>query len=140
MAKPKDKPETKWYLIDADGKVLGRLATRIATILMGKNRCEFTPNVDCGDHVVVINASKVRITGTNKAKQKIYTHYTGFMSGLRESSFEEMLAKKPTDVIKLAVKRMVPKNILGREMLKKLKVYAGPAHRHAAQKPEELAV
>lgn len=140
MAKASDKPESKWYVINAEGQILGRLATKIAMMIMGKHRPEYTSHVDCGDHIVVINAAKVRVKGTNKMKDKMYQQYTGFMSGLKETSLEDMLEKKPTEVIRRAVRKMIPKNILGRDMLRKLKVYAGADHRHTAQQPVELKV
>mgnify|MGYP006311069287 CR=1 FL=1 len=140
QAKKQSDNNTQWFIVDAEGKVLGRLATRIATILMGKNKPEYTPHVDAGDHVIVINAKKIRIKGTNKPSQKVYKRYTGYSSGLRQTTLKEMMEKKPTEVIRQAVRKMLPKNILGRHMLKKLKVYAGPEHRHTAQKPEVLSV
>ena len=129
--------ERKWYIVDAEGKTLGRLASQVATILRGKNKPTYTPHVDCGDYVIVVNAGKVTVTG-KKLKEKIYKHYSGFPGGMRETTLEEMLEKKPEEVIRHAVKGMLPKGKLGRQMLKKLRVYAGPMHDHIAQKPEEL--
>ena len=140
MAKPVELPAKKWYLIDADGKVLGRLATKVAMILMGKDRPEYTPHLDLGDHVVIINSKKVKIKGTNKPQQRIYQRYTGYTAGLKEMTLQEMLDKKPNDVIKEAVRRMLPKTNLGRDMLKKLRVYSGATHTQIAQTPEVLEV
>ncbi|MFP5383278.1 MAG: 50S ribosomal protein L13 [Gammaproteobacteria bacterium] len=128
-----------WYVIDADGKTLGRMASEIATRLRGKHKAEFTPHVDTGDYIVVINAGKVRVTG-NKAQDKIYYRHTGYPGGIREESFEKLVARKPERVIEMAVKGMLPHNPLGRAMLRKLKVYAGAQHPHAAQQPQELNV
>lgn len=127
----------KWVLIDADGAVLGRLATQIATILRGKNKPQYTPHVDTGDFVIVINADKVQLTG-NKAAQKSYWRYSGWLGGLKTESFEEAMAKHPERVIEHAVKGMLPKTTLGRAQGLKLKVYAGPDHPHAAQQPEKI--
>jgi large subunit ribosomal protein L13 len=140
MAKPKDKRASKWYVVDADGKTLGRLASKLAMILMGKVHPEFTSNVDCGDFVVVLNAKKIRVQGTNKVHDKLYTRYTGFMRGIKQKTLEEMYETKPTEIIREAVKRMLPKNILGRKMLTKLKIYEGVEHCHSAQQPETLAL
>ena len=129
--------ERKWYLIDAEGKTLGRLASAIANILRGKNKPEFTPNIDTGDFVIVINAEKIKVTG-KKLDQKIYYHHSDYVGGMKETTLKEKLAKKPEEVIELAVKGMLPKGPLGRQMYKKLFVYAGPEHKHAAQKPEAL--
>lgn len=129
--------ERKWYVVDARGETLGRLATQIATRLRGKHKPIFTPHMDTGDFIIVINASQVHLTG-NKATEKPYKTYTGFTGGLKIKKASEMLAKRPEDVIKLAVKRMLPKNTLGRLQFKKLKVYAGSEHPHAAQLPEKL--
>lgn len=129
--------EKKWYIIDADGKILGRLATRIATILRGKQKPEFTPNVDMGDYVICINASKVKVTG-RKETQKIYTRYTGYPGGLKKTTLKEMRAKKPEEIIYHAVKGMLPKGPLGRKIIKKLKVYPESKHPHKAQNPVEL--
>jgi len=136
MAKPKEV-EDRWWLVDAKGKVLGRLASQIARILMGKHKPEYTPHVDTGDHVVVINADKVVLTG-KKWKDKIYYWHTGWPGGLRQMTAEEMLKRHPERLIYLAVKRMLPKNKLARKLLKKLKVYAGDSHPHQAQKPQPL--
>ncbi len=136
MAKEKDI-KRKCYLVDAQDKILGRLATRIAIILRGKHKPEFTPHVDCGDNVIAINASKIRTTG-KKLKQKEYKAYSGYPSGLKIKTLETMLREKPADVLRLAVKRMLPKSPLGRRTFKKLKVYPGEKHPHAAQNPEEL--
>ena len=135
----KEEIEAKWYVVDADGKVLGRLAAKLASVLRGKNKPIFTPHVDTGDFVVVVNAKKVVLTG-KKLQDKTYYHYTGYPGGIRETSAEKMMAKKPTEVLRIAVKGMLPKNTLGRQMLRKLKVYAGPEHPHAAQKPTPLNV
>lgn len=127
--------ERKWYVIDASDKVLGRLATKVATYLRGKNKAVFTPNVDTGDFVVVINAGKVRLTG-KKLDEKVYYHHTGYPGGIKAESARDRLGREPEEVIKDAVWGMLPKNRLGRAMLKKLKVYKGSEHPHAAQKPE----
>jgi large subunit ribosomal protein L13 len=134
IAKPQDI-ERKWYVIDAEGKTLGRLASEAASILRGKNKPVFTPHIDTGDYVIIINAEKVVVTG-KKRKEKIYKRHTGYPGGLREITFEKLQAKKPEEIIRHAVKGMMPKGKLGRQMYKKLKVYAGPEHKHAAQKPE----
>ncbi len=131
--------ERKWYVIDAEDQVLGRLATQIATLLRGKHKAEYTPFVDTGDYVVVINADKIRVTG-KKAQQKLYRRHSGYMGGLKEVPYEQMLEKHPERILEAAVKGMLPKNSLGRKMFKKLKVYAGPDHPHAAQKPEVYKV
>ncbi|MDD4796223.1 MAG: 50S ribosomal protein L13 [Eubacteriales bacterium] len=131
--------ERKWYVVDAQGKTLGRLASQIAAILRGKNKAYFTPHVDCGDYVIIVNAEKIAVTG-KKETDKIYKHYTGYVSGLKERSFQDVMAKHPTFALEHAIKGMLPKNALGREMLKKLKVYAGPEHKHEAQKPEVLDI
>jgi large subunit ribosomal protein L13 len=129
--------EKKWYLVDANDKILGRLATRIAMILMGKNKPVYTPFMDTGDFVVVVNAEKIKVTG-KKLTDKVYYAYSGYFGGLKEKTLEQMLDRKPEEVIRLAVKRMLPKNRLGRKMIKKLKIYAGNEHPHAAQQPEKL--
>lgn len=134
MAKA-NEVERKWYVIDAEGKVLGRLASEIASVLRGKRKPIFTPHVDCGDFVIVINADKVVLTG-NKLNQKIHAYHTGYPGGRKEVSYAEMMEKRPEKVIELAVKGMLPKNRLGRKMIKKLKVYTGNEHPHAAQAPE----
>ncbi len=136
MAK-KGEVEPKWMLVDADGAVLGRMASKIAPILMGKNKPTYTPHIDTGDYVVVVNAEKVRVTG-KMAKDKEYDYYTHYPGGHKFVSFADMMAKKPEKVIELAVSRMLPKNKLRRKMLKKLKVYRGPEHDHQAQKPEKV--
>ena len=123
--------DRRWYLVDAEGKVLGRLATEIATILRGKNKPEYTPHMDMGDFVVVVNADKVVLTG-RKEQQKLYRRHTGYPSGLREVPYERMMAKHPERVLEKAVRGMLPKNSLGRAMFRKLKVYAGPNHKHEA--------
>lgn len=129
--------ERKWYVIDAEGKTLGDLASRVASILRGKNKAIYTPHVDTGDYVVVINAEKITVTG-KKAEQKLYKHYTGYAGGLREIPFKDVLAKHPERIIEHAVKGMLPKNTLGRQMFRKLKVYAGAEHKHSGQCPEVL--
>lgn len=134
MAKP-NEVERKWYLVDATDKTLGRLATEVATLLRGKHKPEYTPHVDTGDFVVVINAEKVRLTG-NKWKDKIYYRHTGYTGGLKETTASEMLQKHPTRLIEFAVRGMLPKTSLGRKQGKKLKVYAGSEHPHTAQQPE----
>ena len=131
--------ERDWFLIDADGKTLGRLATEVARRLRGKHKAVYTPHVDTGDYIVVINADKVQVTG-NKASGKKYYDYSGFIGGMKEFSFEEMRANKPEQVIERAVKGMLPKNPLGRAMAKKLKIYAGPEHKHSAQQPKVLEI
>ena len=131
--------ERKWFVVDAEGKVLGRLATRIATILRGKHKPLFAPHLDVGDHVVVLNAEKVHLTG-RKLQNKQYRWHTGYIGGLREVSAEKMLKTHPERVIEWAVQGMLPKNRLGRAMAKKLKVYRGAAHPHQAQRPQELEV
>ncbi len=138
VAKPLEI-ERKWYVIDAAGKTLGRLSTEIASRLRGKHKPIYTPHVDCGDYIIVINAEKVKVTG-NKASQKVYRHHTGYMGGLRERSYKEMMEKQPERIIEKAVKGMLPKSSLGSQMYTKLSVYAGPEHKHAAQKPEVLEV
>ena len=129
--------ERKWYVVDATNMTLGRLASEVAKVLRGKNKAIFTPHIDTGDYVIVINASKVKVTG-RKLDQKIYYHHSDYVGGMKETSLREMLAKKPEKVVELAVKGMLPKGPLGREMYTKLHVYAGPEHQHAAQKPEVL--
>ena len=136
MANP-DKIERKWYVVDADGCTLGRLASGVASVLRGKNKPQFTPHVDTGDYVIIVNADKIKVTG-KKLNQKIYYNHSDYVGGMRETTLKEMLAKKPERVIELAVKGMLPKGPLGRSMIKKLHVYAGPEHNHAAQKPEVL--
>jgi len=136
LAKPTEVTR-KWYVVDATGKVLGRLASQIAVILMGKHKPTYTPHVDTGDYVVVVNAEKVRLTG-KKLDQEFHDWYTHYPGGRKVISMRRLLEKHPEWVIELAVRRMLPKNKLGRQMFKKLKVYAGPTHPHAAQKPEPL--
>ena len=131
--------ERKWYLIDAEGLVLGRLASEVAKILRGKNKPTYSTNTDCGDYVIVVNVDKIVLTG-DKLNQKVYRHHTGFPGGLKEVTAKDMLNKKPERLFETAVKGMLPKNALGREMFKKLKVYSGEAHDHAAQKPEKLEI
>jgi large subunit ribosomal protein L13 len=128
-----------WFLIDAEDKTLGRLATEVARRLRGKHKAIYTPHVDTGDYIVVINAEKVRVTG-NKAKDKMYYRHSGYMGGLKEMNFEDMIQKKPELVIEKAVKGMLPKNSLGRTMFRKLKVYPGKEHAHAAQQPQPLEI
>ena len=129
--------ERKWYVVDAEGKTLGRLASEVAKVLRGKNKAIFTPHIDTGDYVIVINAAKVKVTG-KKLDQKIYYHHSDYVGGMKETTLREMLAKKPEKVIELAVKGMLPKGPLGRQMFTKLHVYAGADHNQAAQKPEVL--
>ena len=136
MAK-KEQVERNWVLVDAQDAILGRMASRIAPFLMGKTRPTYTPHVDTGDFVIVVNAGKIKVTG-KKADTKQYDYYTHFPGGHKYVSFADMMAKKPEKVIELAVKRMLPKNKLGRKMLKRLKVYRGPEHEHQAQKPERI--
>ncbi len=129
--------ERKWYVVDAEGMTLGRLASEIAKVLRGKNKAIFTPHIDTGDYVIVVNAEKIKVTG-KKMDQKIYYRHSDYVGGMKETTLKEMLAKHPERVIEFAVKGMLPKGPLGREMYKKLFVYAGPDHKHAAQKPEAL--
>ena len=136
MANP-DKIERKWYVVDADGCTLGRLASGVASVLRGKNKPQFTPHVDTGDYVIIVNADKIKVTG-KKLEQKIYYNHADYVGGMKETTLKEMLAKKPERVIELAVKGMLPKGPLGRSMYTKLFVYAGPEHKHEAQKPEAL--
>ena len=136
MANP-DKIERKWYVVDADGCTLGRLASGVVSVLRGKNKPQFTPHVDTGDYVIIVNADKIKVTG-KKLEQKIYYNHSDYVGGMRETTLKEMLAKKPERVIELAVKGMLPKGPLGRSMYTKLFVYAGPEHKHEAQKPEAL--
>lgn len=135
-AKPQNV-EHNWLLVDADGQTLGRMAAEIASRLRGKHKPEYTPHVDTGDFIVVVNAEKVRVTG-NKTKNKMYHHHTGYPGGLKTFSFEKLLERSPERVLKLAVKGMLPRTPLGRAMFKKLKVYAGNEHPHAAQQPQAL--
>jgi large subunit ribosomal protein L13 len=136
MAK-KNEVEQKWLLVDAEGAILGRMAAKIAPILMGKTKPTYTPHVDVGDYVIVVNAGKVRLTG-KKAQTKEYDYYTHHPGGHKYVSFADMMARKPEKVVELAVRRMLPKNKIGRQMLKKLKVYSGPEHEQQAQKPEKI--
>ncbi len=136
MANP-EKVDRKWYVVDAEGQTLGRLASEVAKVLRGKNKPIFTPHVDTGDYVIVINAEKIAVTG-KKLDQKVYYHHSDYVGGMKETTLREKLNKKPVEVIELAVKGMLPKGPLGRQMYKKLFVYAGPEHKHAAQKPEVL--
>ena len=136
MAK-NNQVEQKWLLVDAEGAILGRIAAKIAPILMGKNKPTYTPHVDTGDYVVVVNAEKVKLTG-KKSQTKEYDYYTHHPGGHKYVSFAEMMEKKPEKVIELAIRRMLPKNKLARQMLKKLKVYRGPEHDHQAQQPEKI--
>ena len=136
MANP-DKIERKWYVVDADGQTLGRLASEVAKVLRGKNKPVFTPHVDTGDYVIIVNADKIKVTG-KKMDQKVYYNHSEYVGGMKETTLKEMMAKKPERVLELAVKGMLPKGPLGRTMIKKLHVYAGPEHNHAAQKPEVL--
>ena len=136
MANP-DKIERKWYVVDAEGCTLGRLSSEIAKVLRGKNKPEYTPPVDTGDYVIVVNADKVKVTG-KKLQQKVYYNHSDYVGGMRETTLAEMLAKKPEKVVELAVKGMLPKGPLGRAMIKKLHVYAGAEHNNQAQKPEVL--
>ena len=132
-----EKVERKWYVVDATGYTLGRLSSEIAKILRGKNKPTFTPYIDTGDYVIVVNAEKIKVTG-KKLDQKIYYHHSEYVGGMKETTLREMLAKKPERVIELAVKGMLPKGPLGRQMYTKLHVYAGPEHKQQAQKPEVL--
>ncbi len=136
MANPA-KVERKWYVVDATGYTLGRMASEVAKVLRGKNKPVFTPHVDTGDYVVIVNAEKIKVTG-KKLDQKIYYHHSEYVGGMKETTLREMLDKKPEKVIEHAVKGMLPKGPLGRQMFTKLHVYAGPEHPHAAQKPEAL--
>ena len=129
--------DRKWYVVDATDMTLGRLASEVAKVLSGKNKPIFTPHIDCGDNVIVINAEKIKVTG-KKMDQKVYYHHSDYVGGLKEATLREKLAKKPEQVIELAVKGMLPKGPLGRQMFTKLHVYAGPEHKHEAQKPEVL--
>ena len=129
--------ERKWYVVDATDMTLGRLASEVAKVLRGKNKPTFTPHIDTGDYVIVVNAEKIKVTG-KKLDQNVYYHHSEYVGGMKETTLREMLAKKPEKVIELAVKGMLPKGPLGREMYTKLYVYAGPDHKHQAQKPETL--
>ena len=138
MANP-DKIERKWYVVDASEYTLGRLASEVAKVLRGKNKPIYTPHIDCGDYVIVVNADQIKVTG-KKLDQKIYYHHSDYVGGMKETTLREMMAKKPERVIELAVKGMLPKGPLGRSMMTKLHVYAGPDHEQAAQKPEALEI
>ncbi|HEX2728574.1 MAG TPA: 50S ribosomal protein L13 [Rubrobacteraceae bacterium] len=138
MARPLEV-ERKWYVVDAEGKTLGRLSTEIARILRGKHKAQYTPHVDVGDFVVVVNAEKVVVTG-RKAEQKVYRRHSGYPGGMKETSYEQMLTRKPTEVLRKAVYGMMPKSRLSRQQFKKLKLYAGPDHPHGAQDPQTLEV
>ena len=138
MANP-DKIDRQWYVVDAKGVTLGRLASEVASVLRGKNKPVFTPHVDCGDYVVVVNADKVKVTG-KKLDQKIYYNHSEYVGGMRETTLRELLAKKPERVVELAIKGMLPKGPLGRDMYRKLHVYAGETHGHQAQKPVVLEI
>lgn len=131
--------ERKWYVVDAEGEILGRLATRVATILRGKHKPEFAPNQEIGDYVIIINADKIRVSG-RKPEQKMYYHHTGYPGQLKSRNYEKMLAHKPTFPVEHAVRGMLPKNRLGRKLFTNLKVYAGAQHPHAAQQPEQLSL
>jgi large subunit ribosomal protein L13 len=135
----KGEIEQKWYVVDADGQVLGRLATKVASVLRGKHKPQYTPFLDTGDHVIVVNAAKLVLTG-NKLEDKVYYRHSGYPGGLKETTCKEIMEKHPERVVMMAVKGMLPHNALGRAMLKKLRVYAGPEHDHEAQKPEPLSV
>ncbi len=137
MARPKDQQDRRWLLVDATDQVLGRLAAKVAIVLMGKHKPQYTPHIDMGDFVVITNAEKIRLTG-NKRRQKVYPYYTGWRGGLKSVPFEEMMDRDPTRVIKLAVRRMLPKSVLGKDMLRKLKIHKGSEHPHSAQKPTAL--
>ncbi len=129
--------ERKWYVVDATGLTLGRMASQVAAILRGKNKPTYTPFIDTGDYVIIINADKIKVTG-RKMDQKIYYHHSDYVGGLKETTLKDKMKNKPEDVIRLAVKGMLPKGPLGRSMIRKLHIYAGPEHKHAAQKPEIL--
>jgi len=138
MARPQEV-ERKWYVIDAEGQTLGRLASEIARLLRGKTKPQYTPHVDTGDFVIVVNADKVGVTG-RKAEQKLYRRHTGYPGGLREATYEQMMDRKPTEIIRKAVYGMMPKTRLARQQFRKLKIYAGPEHPHEAQSPEPYEV
>lgn len=135
----KEELEHRWYLVNAEGQVLGRLAASLAKLLRGKHKPTYTPHLDTGDFIIVVNAEKVTLTG-KKMKDKKYYHHTGYPGGIKEVSAEKLLARKPTEIIRMAVRGMLPKNSLGRQMLRKLKVYTGPKHPHEAQKPVSLEI
>jgi large subunit ribosomal protein L13 len=138
VAKPTDR-ERNWFVVDAEGKTLGRLATQIADLLRGKRKAAYTPHIDTGDFVVVVNAEKVAVTGSKRTDKRYYRH-SGYPGGLRSRSFQEMQERRPEEIIRLAVKGMMPRNRLARKQITKLKIYAGPDHPHAAQKPETLEI
>jgi len=138
LEKPADVKET-WHLVNAEGKTLGRLAAKVASILRGKHRPTFTPNVDMGDHVVIINAEKIHLTG-NKMKDKLYRHHSGYPGGLKTTTAEHLFRKDPTELLTRAIEGMLPKNPLGNGMAKKLRVYVGPNHSHQAQRPEPISL
>ena len=138
MANP-DKIDRKWYVVDAKGATLGRLASEVASVLRGKNKPEFTPHADCGDYVIVINAAEVKVTG-KKLDQKIYYNHSEYVGGMRETTLRELIAKKPERVVELAIKGMLPKGPLGRDMYRKLHVYAVETHGHQAQKPVVMEI
>ena len=129
--------QRKWHVVDAEGQLLGRLSSQVAHILRGKHKADFSPSVDCGDYVIIVNADKIRVTG-KKLDQKVYVRHSGYIGHRKETKLKEMLNRKPEFVLTHAIKGMLPKNNLGRQMLTKLHVYAGPTHKHEAQKPEEL--
>lgn len=131
--------EQKWYVVDVSGKVLGRVASQIAKVLRGKNKPEFTPHADAGDHVIVLNAAQIKVTGNKEADKRYHTH-SGFPGGIKEVTFDKLMQKDPTRALQIAVKGMMPKNPLGRAMLRKLKIYAGSEHPHAAQQPVEIDI
>ncbi len=133
------QPTNDWYIIDASGKTLGRVAAKAASVLRGKNKASYTPNTICGDYVVIINADKIQVTG-NKNEDKLYRHYTGFIGGLRSVSFEKLLAKHPTEPLRRTIWGMIPHNRLGRQIIGNLKIYAGSEHPHVAQNPKPLEV
>ena len=134
-----DTVEKKWLVVDAAGKPLGRLTSQIAAILRGKHKPTFTPHVDCGDYVIVVNCEKIKLTGSKPVK-KVYVHHTGYIGGIKERPFKYMLEKEPEFIIYHAVKGMLPRSILGRQMLRNLRVFKGPEHKHQAQKPEQLVL
>lgn len=138
MANPQNV-ERKWYVVDAEDMILGRLASEVAAILRGKNKPTYTPHVDCGDYVIVVNCDKVRVTG-NKKTEKLYRTHSGYANGFKEVAYKDLVAKKPTYAVELAVKGMLPKTNLGRKMLKHLKLYAGPEHENQAQQPVKLEI
>jgi large subunit ribosomal protein L13 len=138
VAKPTDR-QRDWYVVDAEGKTLGRLATQIADVLRGKRKPEYTPHIDTGDFVIVVNAEKIEVTG-RKRERKLYYRHSGYPGGLRSRTLDEMLERRPEEVLRKAVKGMLPRNRLGRAQLRKLKIYAGPDHPHAAQQPKPLEI